>query len=336
MRQIFPYVFATLVFLLLPGPIEGMAAEKEAGGDKLVPVTFLPQWTPQSQFAGYYMAGEKGFYRQRGLDVRILDGGPDKEPFAWLASGKADFATSFLTGAVAARDRGIPVVLASQVVNRSNLMLIAWRRDGITRVEDLQGHKINLWEDTKLGFLLFLKAHRVEPKILPQYYSVNLFLARGVSACAGMYYNEFHRIYQAGVDPGELTCFSLQDYGYGFPEDGIYCLEKTPAVQPRIRRAFAEASLEGWRYAAQHPDETLDVVMRRVRDAHAPTNRAHMKWMLEKILASIFPGPKDSWKVGELSREDYARTVDTMRTLGFISRPRPYNEFCGKEPSHAP
>lgn len=329
MKRIRHALFMALA-LFVTGAPDRLVAE-ETKDRPLTTVTLLPQWTPQSQFAGYYMALEKGFYRQRGLDVRILRGGPDREPLAWLAGGKTDFITSFLTSALAGRGKGIPVVHLAQVINRSNLMLVAWHGQGIHDIKDLQGRKIQLWEDTKLGFLLFFKAHNIKPQILPQYYSVNLFLNHGVDACASMYYNEYHRIYQAGINPDEITCFSLHDYAYGFPEDGIYCLKTTLAAKPEVCKALMEASLEGWQYAQQHQEETLDIVMKHVRDAHVPTNRVHMKWMLEKILGSIFPGPKDTWRVGELAPEQYSRTATVMRGLGFIPQAVSYEEFRGKE-----
>ena len=69
-------------------------------------VSFLPQWQPQAQFAGYYVAYEKGFYRERGLDVKILRGGPDRPPSEMLAQGRADFTTMQLTAGIVRRARG--------------------------------------------------------------------------------------------------------------------------------------------------------------------------------------------------------------------------------------
>lgn len=273
------------------------------------------------------MADKKGFYRKRGLDVTILHGGPDVDPLANLAKEKADFVTAFLPPALASRDRGVPVVHLAQIVNRSNLMILAWKNKGIRELKDLDGRDIRIWDDMRVGYDTFFKAFRIDPKPCSHYYSLDMFLRRGLDACAAMHYNEYHRIYQAGIDLEELTVFSLHDFGCGFPEDGIYCLESTLSKSPKVCRAFTEGSMEGWEYAREHPSEALDVVMALAWQAHMPTNRAHMQWMLEKILASVFPSPKDTWKFGQLSPPDYTRTVEAMRSLQQLKKGVPFEQF---------
>ena len=176
-------------------------------------------------------------------------------------------------------------------------------------------------------FTGFFKASDIEPLILPQNYSVNLFLLRGVDACVAMYYNEYNMIYQSGINEDELTTFFLRDYDFDFPEDGIYCLEKTILENPEISKAFVEASLEGWLYAQKHPEESLDIIMNYVQKAHVPTNRPHMKWMLEKILSTVIPDADDPWKLGELSREDYLNTVTMAKKQGLIKDAPSYEDF---------
>lgn len=307
----------TAAALVVALPLVLMAASPGAasGVSGLKPVSLIVQWLPQSQFAGYYMAEEKGFYTARGLDVTILRGGPDRDQMAYLRDGRAQFATFFLTGALVYRDRGDPLIHLAQVVNRSNLLLIARADAGIHSVGDLEGRRVSLWgEAFRAAYLGWLHANGVASLIVPQYYSVNLFLRRGVDACAAMYYNEYHMLYQAGVDWDEMVTFAMHDEGFDFPEDGIYCLEDTFVSDPEMCRAFAEASLQGWEYVAANPVETLDVVMREVGAVHVPTNRAHQRWMLESIVPTIMPGPEDDWELGELTAEDYAEAVATMQT----------------------
>jgi NitT/TauT family transport system substrate-binding protein len=331
-----PLIYGPAVLgLLALGALPAAAADSPS--KSLTPATLLVHWTPQSQFAGYYVAYEKGFYQKQGLAVRILRGGPDRNPLASLQQGEADFITMFLTGALRYRDQGIPVVNLAQIVQRSNLVLVARKDRGIRSAQDLQGKRVSLWgEDFRAAYLTFFQAQGVRPVMVPQYYSVNLFLRGGVDACAAMYYNEYHVLYQAGVDPEELTIFLLRDYGFGFPEDGIYCLESTLRQKPSVCRALAAASLEGWRYAAEHQEEALNIVMKYVREAHLPTNRMHMKWMLEAILPTIFPDAQPSQNTGKLSARDYARTVAVMREQKLIASAPSYAVFCGEGGRHVP
>lgn len=302
-----------------------------AGDTSAKPVTLILQWMPQAQFAGYYVALDKGIYREHGLDVRIIRGGPDRDGVEYLEKGDADFAIMFLSGALSGRDRDVPLVHLGQIVNQSNLMLVGWKEKGIKDARSLNGRKVSLWGGAfQADFLSFFTAKDVQPQTIPQYYSVNLFLAKGVDVCSAMYYNEYHMLFQAGVDESELTAFFMKDFGFGFPEDGIYCLEHTLRTRPAESASFAAASLAGWKYAAEHREEALDIVMKYVQEAQLPTNRAHMRWMLEKILPTIIPGEEASWELGRLSREDYRRTVEILKQHELIAGAPSYEIFRGE------
>jgi NitT/TauT family transport system substrate-binding protein len=321
---------AALAFALWSG------GQSATGAGRLEKATLILQWEPQAQFAGYYMALEKGFYRAHGLDVEVVPGGPAIDPVAYLQSGKADFATSFLTGAITAAASGVPLVDVGQVVNRSSLMIVA-RRSAIKDRDDLDGRRVSLWgQSFRAAYLGYFATAGLEPRIVPQYYSVNLFLQGGVTACAAMEYNEYHSIMQAGVDAGELTTFFMRDVGFGFPEDGIYTLAATARQRPRVCREFAAASLEGWEYARQHPDEAVDSVMTHAAAAHVPTNRVHQRWMLDHILTAIYPGEHDTWQTGVLARADYERVKAIMIGEGLIAGAPTYERFVAPGARSAP
>ena len=143
-------------------------------------------------------------------------------------------------------------------------------------------------------------------------------------------------LYQTGMDTGEIRLFFLRDYGFGFPEDGIYASQNMVQKDPQTVRLFREASLAGWRYSAEHPEEALDIVMTYVEKDNIPTNRPHMKWMLEKILSSVIPGGNDHWVFGSLSRQDYEKTVQIMQQQGIISRAPDYEAFTGGGVGYVP
>lgn len=319
--------------LLFPATNSPAATERPPA-----PVTITLQWLPQSQFAGYYVALDKGFYRKRGLEVKIRHAGPEQDSLASLVDGSADFATTFLTPALRRHDSRLPLINIAQIVHRSTTMLIARKQSGISSILDLNGKRISLWKgDLGVPFQAVLTSHEITPsRIFDQNYSVNLFLLGGVDACSAMYYNEYNMLYQTGLNEGDLVTFPLRDYGADIPEDGIYCLESTWNNRPQQCRAFRQATLEGWRYALAHPEEALHSVMKRVFDAHLPTNRSHMRWMLEKILPAIIPGTGDSWQAGVLSPDDYAKAVELMKRQGIIHRAPSYESFHPTGGSHVP
>ena len=294
------------------------------------PVRLMLQWSHQAQFAGYYVALEKGFYNERGLDVSIIPGGPGLDPADFLIRGEVDFASLWLSTALTRSEQSVRLAQVAQIVNASNLVLITRNEDQINRPAELSGRKISIWGgDFRAPYLAWLQSVGATPQIFPQYYSVNLFLLKGVQACSAMYYNEVHMVYQTGIDMEELKLFFLQEDGFGFPEDGIYTTQERFRKNPELARKFREASLQGWRYAADHQSEALDIVMQYVTRDKVLTNRPHMKWMLEKILTSVIPGAKDSWAFGRLSRQDYSRTIQGMRQQGLLQQAPSYEEFTG-------
>jgi len=320
----FLFLSAFVIALLWPLHSHGGA------GARLRTVTVALQWVPQSQFAGFYVAQDMGFYKRRGLDVTIRHGGPELNSINTLADGSAQFATTFLTSALRRRDGGLPLVNVCQLVNRSTAMLVVRRESGIRTLDDLNGRKISIWSgDFGVPFQAALSSRNIRPaRRYVQNYSANLFLNRGVDACAAMRYNEYHMLFQAGLDPTDLVTFPLSDYGLNVPEDGIYSLERTWRSDPALCRAFAEATMEGWRHAKSHPDLALKSVMQRVGEARIPTNGSHMKWMLEQILPGILPGPDSDWQAGVLSRSEYAKAVNIMKKQGLLKSPPAYEEFC--------
>jgi NitT/TauT family transport system substrate-binding protein len=301
-----------------------------AGG--LKQMSFIPQWSPQAQFAGYYVARAKGYYEKYGLDLRILRGGPETPSSKALKEGKADFATLFLTGGMQLRSNGVPVVNVAQIVQRSALMLIAKKSRGIFSPEDLAGKTVSIWDEFSLQPKAFFRRNRLHVEIIPQGYTLNLFLMDGVDAATAMWYNEYHTVVNSGLDPDELTTFFLADYGLNFPEDGIYCLEQTLRRDPALVRSFVRASLDGWRYAFDHTDEALDILMKHVQEANLPTNRIHQKWMLERMKEIIFPAGSDI-PAGFLDEDDYEFVAAELFEAGIIKDIAPYRMFYDPAPS---
>ncbi len=319
------------MLLLMPGG-SLMGEETQA----LPEAAMILQWVPQSQFAGYYVAEEKGFYREAGVDLTLIRGGPERSEIEYLHSGRAQFATMFLTGALTYRDEGYPLVHVSQLFQHATTMLVGWKEQGIRTVEDLDGRRVSLWgADFRAPYLALFAIHDVQPKIIPQYYSINLFLRKGVAATAAMHYNEYHTLYQSGVDTSHVSTFFLRDSGLNLPEDGIYCMEQTWQSQPEVCRAVAEGSWRGWRWAYENREATLDIVMARVREAHVPTNRAHMAWMLEVVLQAVFP-EGDPTIEGVLDRDEYENAVELLTRYNMISSPPEFGAFVAGEANHAP
>jgi NitT/TauT family transport system substrate-binding protein len=292
----------------------------------LRPVTFLPQWTPQAQFAGYYVAIKKGFYQKRGIDLRLLAGGPDSPPADMLIRRKADFTTLFLSDAIKLRAKGVDIVNVAQIGQRSGFILVARKSSGILSPKDLSGKRVSLWSDFQIQPLAFFRKYQVQVTIIPQTYTINLFLQGGVDAACAMWYNEYHTLLNSGVNADELTTFFFDQHGLNFPEDGMYCLSEMLKPDDRICRDVVGASLEGWRYAFDHPDEAVDIVLAYDREANLGTNRVHQRWMLDRIRdISVISGRNTP--MGSLSPDDFQTVASELKSGGIIDDAPKFNEF---------
>jgi NitT/TauT family transport system substrate-binding protein len=303
--------------------------------EELNKITFIPHWVPQAQFAGYYVAYEKGIYKKYGIDLTILKGGPDSSSAEFLEKGKADFATMWLSTAIQKRSQGLKLVNIGQIIQRSALMLVAKKTKGIHKPEDINGKKVGLWgAEFQIQPKAFFKKYNLKVKVIPQSFSVNLFLKDGVDVASAMWYNEYHSILNSGINPEELTTFFFYDYGLNFPEDGIYTLEKNFKKEPSLSCAFVKASIEGWLYAFAHPDEAMDIILKYMSLAKIPANRMHQKWMLERMKDLISPQDNKT-PIGILLKADFLRVAKELKENGFIKDIPEFESFYRECSVHA-
>jgi NitT/TauT family transport system substrate-binding protein len=328
-RCILAFCFAILFLGCAAGAAHAQAVP-------LKKASFIPQWSPQAQFAGYYVAYEKGIYKKHGIDLEIIQGGPNRSSFEALKNGEATFATMWLADAIQKRTRGVKIVNIAQIVQRSALMLVAKKTSGINKPADMNGKKVGLWGgDFQIQPRAFLKKYNLNVKIVPQAYSVNLFLRDGVQVASAMWYNEYHTIINAGLDPEEITAFFFYEHGLNFPEDGIYTTERIFNNDPDFSKAFATASVEGWLYAFKHPDEALGIVLKYMSDAKVPANKVHQKWMLERMKDLILPRNDKDPLIGVLKEEEYARVARELQSGGYIKGIPAFASFYKQSVNHA-
>lgn len=289
-------------------------------------------WLPQAQFTGYYMAREKGFYSDEGLDVTILPGGPDLVPADRLVSGEATFATMFLAAGIERRVAGIPLVNIGQVGHHSSLMILTQKKDNINELKDLNGKMLGVWSnDFQLQPWALFKQHNLEVYNVPFNGSVEIFLRGGVPATLAMWYNEYHTVLSAGLRPDDLKTFFFKDTDFDFPEDGIYCLEQTLDEYPDKIDGFIRASIKGWQYSFNHKEEALAVIKKKMNEAKIPFSKVHQSWMLsimEKIMTP-YAGPDLSSK---LSEESFYTVMDTIIQSGFSDIRVNYQDFVWSAP----
>ncbi len=281
-------------------------------------VTLQLQWVTQSQFAGYYVALDQGFYEEEGLNVTILPGGPDIAPPQVLAGGGADVMLNWMPSALAAREKGLPVVNIAQPFKTSGLMLTCWKDSGIETPEDFAGHTLGTWffgnEYPLLSWLsqLGISTDGGEEGVtlMKIGFNVDPLLQREADCITTMTYNEYGQILDSGVSESELVTFKYSDYGVATLEDGIYALEENledPVFVDKMVR-FVRASMKGWKWAEENPEEAAGIVLDN-DETGAQSEVAQIRMMGE--IAKLTAGSN-----GSLDPADFQRTVDTLLAGG--------------------
>ena len=245
-------------------------------------IVFTPQWTPQSQFAGYYVALEKGFYKEAGVEVDFQHPSVSYSALNRLMEGSSNMITMQLTQAMIAIDQGFPLAHALQTSQQNALVLVG-RSDSICSMENLRKKRVGVWK-AGFGELAYIMdtEQNLDIKWIPFLEGTNLFISGAIDATLAMSYNEYLQIKVSGHEDKPVIRFADTEYNY--PEDGLYVSADFFQRYPEKVKAFAEASRKGWEWAHEHPDEALDIVMKWVVKENIHTNRIHQRWMLEEIL----------------------------------------------------
>ena len=281
-------------------------------------VTLQLKWVTQAQFAGYYVAKDKGFYDEEGLNVTIKPGGPDIAPTQVIAGGGADVVVEWMPAALAAREKGLPLVNIAQPFKSSGMMLTCLKETGITSPAEFADKTLGVWFfGNEYPFLSWMSQLGLATDgsaggvtVLKQGFNVDPLLQKQAACISTMTYNEYWQVIDAGISPDDLVTFKYQDQGVATMEDGLYVLEdnlKDPAFEEKMVK-FVRASMKGWKYAEENPDEAAMIVLEN--DETGAQTENHQKRMMGEV-AKLTAGSN-----GALDPADYERTVASLLSGG--------------------
>ena len=307
-----------LFFLLLLVCVNALGQEK---------FIFTPQWTAQAQFAGYYVAQEKGFYKEAGLNVEIVHPSLTQPAMKRIQNKESHATTLQLCQAIEIVDGGIDLVNILQT-SMNNSMVIVSRR-GVNPLTQ-KGERIGIWSAGfgQLAICMSKKEH-LDYEWVPFASNVNLFVAGAIDATLAMSYNEYYQLVQTGLPVNEKSVYRFCDHGYNVQEDGLYVTREYYNKHRDEAKKFAQASRRGWEWAAAHPEETLDIVMKYVQESHLITNRVMQKLMLEEVLR--LQVDRESGKREFRLRPDMVkRASDLMLESKMLKREVTYDQLIAK------
>jgi NitT/TauT family transport system substrate-binding protein len=296
---------------------------------KLTHVTLQLKWVTQSQFAGYYAAVEKGYYKKLGLDVTLKVGGPDITPEQTVLGGQAEFGIDWLPNLFATREKGGKIVSIAQVFARSGMTELTWKSSGINSIAKMRGKKVGVWCcGNQPELFAALNKNGINPNnkkdvtIINQPFSMDLFLQHKVDAAAAMTYNELAQVLE-NKNPTTGKLNSLSDLnvfkmaspavGTGMLEDNIFSTESylgDPSHKQTIVN-FLQASLQGWIYCRDHVSDCTNIVLKN----GTALGHGHQLWEMNEINKLIWPNKSG---IGLVPAAVVSKTATIAKTYGVI------------------
>ena len=282
-------------------------------------VTLQLKWVAQAQFAGYFVAKDKGFYTEAGLDVEIKPGGPDIAPEQVIAGGGADVIVDWMGGALAAREKGVGLVNIAQPFEKAGMQLVCPANGPVKTEADFKGKTLGVWFfGNEYPFYAWMNKLGLSTEggpdgvtVLKQSFDVQPLIQKQADCISVMTYNEYWQLIDAGYKPEDLVVFNYSAMGNDLLEDGLYAMEANladPAFKEKMVK-FVSASMKGWKYALENPDEAAGIVM-----DNGGQDENHQKRMMGEVGKLIGSGS------GKLIEAAYKRTADALLAQKIITK----------------
>ncbi len=291
------------------------AAAAAAECAELKPVKLQLQWVTQAQFAGYYAAVDKGFYKEQCLDVTILEGGVDIVPQTQLATGAADYAISWVPKALASREQGANIVNVAQIFERSGTLQVSWKDSGIASSADLKGKKVGNWGfGNEFELFAGMTKAGLDPasdvELVQQNFDMQALLKKEIDAAQAMTYNEYAQLLEAKGADGKLytadqfSVINWNDEGTAMLQDAVWANgdKLADAAYADQTQRFVNASIQGWVFCRDNADACVDIVVAK----GSKLGKSHQQWQMNEINKLIWPS---SAGIGTINQAQWDQTV---------------------------
>lgn len=309
--------------LLAGGLAYSRAASPAARPRAMTKVSLVLKWVPQAQFAGYYVALNKGYYAREGLDLTIQPGGPNVLPEQVVESGTATFGLDWLPSLLAQREHGQDLVNIGQIYQTTGMRLITYKTTGITSPADFKGKKIGVWQfGNQYQFLAWMTKLGYNPDkdmtVIHQGFEMNSFLSHKLDMASAMTYNELGVVLEAGVKLSQLNVFDYGKAGVSMLEDGVYARGDYLKTHKDVAVRFLKASIMGWQDVVKDPAGAAKIVLKY--DTAGQMTLLHQTYMAREVDKLIMFGPAKSKGIGYMDPTSYNRTVQISLKYGVIKK----------------
>ncbi|WP_433615284.1 ABC transporter substrate-binding protein [Dactylosporangium sp. CA-139114] len=279
------------------------------------------QWFYQAQFAGYIAAVDKGFYKEQGLDVQLLEGGVDIVPQTVLAQGKADYAVAWVPKALASREQGAGITDVGQIFARSGTYQVAFASSNIKGPADFKGKKVGNWGfGNEFELFAGMTKAGLDPgkdvTLVQQQFDMQALLKKEIDVAQAMSYNEYAQLLEA-TNPATGQLYKAEDFqiidwktvGSSMLQDAVWANTeklKDKAYQDQTVK-FLTATIKGWAFCRDNAEECRDLVVAK----GSKLGKTHQLWQMNEVNKLIWPSSKG---IGLVDEADWARTVEISQT----------------------
>jgi len=297
-----------------------------AGAKKIV---FMPQWTPQSQFAGFYAAYENGYYSDEGLDVEIKHQSLNstESQITLLQKGSIQIVGLQLLQAIIAKADGNSILNIMQTTQQSGLCCVS--RTPVSGWDDLRGKTIAKW---KVGFSEYCQIMDIQKNLNINWIpfvsnGMNLYIFGAVDAMLCYSYSELISLDLAIGKTPENQIMRFKDFGYDCPEDGLYVTEEFYKANKEDVQKFVRASKKGWDWVRENKDEALELTMKWVQRAHVVTNLPFQQQMLEEYLKLQINPLTGKVDYAPADPKVFSTVIYKLLEAGYITQAVKYQDF---------
>lgn len=288
-------------------------------------------WLNQFQFAGYYTALEKGYYRDAGLDVRIKEFDKNVNLIDDVLTRKADFAVG-RSSLLIDKAEGKDITAIAAMYQSSPLMLLSLKNRGIEKIEDLKNKRIMITPDAKdtAAIMAMLISNGMgEDDIVTQKHSFDLndLINGNTDAMASYISNEPVRLKDMGI---EYNIFHPKDYGFDFYSDILFTSSKFLEKNPALTKKFYKATVKGWKYAFKNIAETAELIHRK----YNTQNKSLISLVKEAEVLRGLIHHEGTDEIGCLDADKLKNILNTYKVVGLVQKDFDMDDFIYTENDH--
>ncbi len=270
------------------------------------------KWRHQFQFAGYYAAISQGYYRDAGLDVTLREAEPNEDPLENVLDGKAQYGVG-TSNVMVARAEGKPVVVLAVIYQHSPFVLLVSESSNAKDLHDLAERPI-MMEPDAAELIAYFQNEGIDPKklhVIAHSFDVRDLISGKAAAMSAYSTDEPYHMKHMGA---EYLVFTPRAGGIDFYGDNLYTTDAEIKAHPERAKAFLEASLKGWRYALQHREEMVDLIL---KNYNRGKTREQLEFEAEETVRLVHP---ELIEVGYINPGRWQSIAQTYETLGMIPK----------------